>query len=97
MTAGSADWEVRLAAGADLDLGEIVAWTEEKFGSRQADIYEETLARAIEALGEGPAVPGAKMRPELGSDIFVLHCARNGRKARHFLVCRVSEAASNPN
>jgi hypothetical protein len=31
-------WKVRLAANAELDFSEIITWTIENFGERQADI-----------------------------------------------------------
>lgn len=53
-------WKVRLADQAELDLLEITLWTAENFGSRQADVYAETLTLAIEALHDGPDILGVK-------------------------------------
>ena len=53
-------WKVRLAANAELDFSEIITWTIENFGERQADIYAETLTLAIEALHDGPQQLGAR-------------------------------------
>ena len=39
-------WQVRLAAQAELDFSEIVTWTLENFGERQAETYAETLILA---------------------------------------------------
>lgn len=47
-------WKVRLASQAELDFSEIITWTLENFGERQAEVYVETLTLAIEALHDGP-------------------------------------------
>ncbi len=39
----SAGWKVRLAARAELDFSEIISWTLEHLGERQAETYAETL------------------------------------------------------
>ncbi len=46
----SKTWRLRLADQVELDLRDIVAWTADHFGPRQADGYLETVTRAIEAL-----------------------------------------------
>ena len=55
-------WKVRLAAQAELDFSEIITWTLENFGERQAETYAETLTLAIEALHDGLEQLGAKAR-----------------------------------
>lgn len=40
-------WTVRLTHQAELDVEAILAWTEERFGSLQAEIYMEVLARTV--------------------------------------------------
>ncbi len=87
----SESWRVRLTERAELDFVEIVQWTAENFGRRQAEHYAESLALAIEALTAGPDVLGAKARDDLGVGIRTLHIARHGRKARHFVVFRVAD------
>ena len=81
-------WKVRLAAKAELDFSEIITWTIENFGERQADIYAATLTLAIEALHDGPQQLGAKARDDIGLGIRTLHVARRGRSGRHFVVFR---------
>ncbi|MFZ9407942.1 MAG: type II toxin-antitoxin system RelE/ParE family toxin [Burkholderiaceae bacterium] len=83
-------WKVRLAEHAEVDFLDISAWTRQHFGERQAENYAETLSRAIEALLEGPEIPGAKVRDEIGPGIRTLHVARAGRSGRHFVVFRIS-------
>jgi len=47
-------WRVRLASAAEADFEQILHWTAERFGARQARAYAETLTAALEALAEGP-------------------------------------------
>jgi toxin ParE1/3/4 len=84
-------WTVRLAAQAELDFVEILAWNVENFAKTQADIYAETLTLAIEVLHDGPLLAGAQARDEIAPNIRTLHVARLGRKGRHFVVFRQTE------
>lgn len=81
-------WRIQLAERAELDLIDIARWTTENFGARQGDTYLETVSLALEALTDGPQIPGARVRVELGPSIHTLHIARGGRKGRHFIVFR---------
>lgn len=82
------NWTLCLAARAEHDSRMILAWTREYFGASQVTVYAETLRLALDALLEGPDIPGVRIRPELGAGIRVLHVARQGRKGRHFVVFR---------
>ena len=84
-------WQVRLAGQAELDLLDITLWTAENFGHGQAEHYAETIALAIEALHDGPDIPGSKVRDEIGMGVRTLHAARQGRKGRYFVAFSVSE------
>ncbi len=84
-------WQVRLASQAEQDLFDIILWTAENFGTKQAEHYAETISLAIEALHDGPDILGSKMRDEIGMGIRTLHVARQGRKGRHFVAFSVSE------
>jgi toxin ParE1/3/4 len=84
-------WQVRLASQAEQDLFNIVSWTAKNFGIHQAEYYAETITLAIEALHDGPAILGSKVRDEIGAGIRTLHVARQGRKGRHFVAFSVSE------
>jgi len=81
-------WSVRLARQAEQDFGEILQWTAANLGPQQAQIYAETLAQALDPLGDGPEVPGARQREEIARGIRTLHVARQGRKGRHSVVFR---------
>ena len=85
-------WTVRLSAAAEADFRQILRWTVDNFGSAQARAYADTLSSALKALNAGTSVIGVKERPEIGSNIWTLHVARNGRKGRHFIMFRVAAA-----
>ena len=89
-------WRVRLAAAAEADVRDIVLWTAKGFGAAQARAYADTLSRAIRALAEGPAVPGARRREDIAKGIMALHVARGGRKGRHVVLYRVGSPAKPP-
>jgi toxin ParE1/3/4 len=78
-----------LAAAAQADFENILLWTVEKFGARQARTYAHTLSIALRALTNGPVTSGATPRNDIGKGIYALHVARRGRKGRHFIVFRV--------
>ncbi len=84
-------WQVRLASQAEQDLFDIILWTAENFGTKQAEHYAETISLAIEALHDGPDILESRMRDEIGMGIRTLHVARQGRKGRHFVAFSVSE------
>jgi toxin ParE1/3/4 len=81
-------WTVRLARQAEQDITDILTWTADQFSAQQAEVYAETLTRALEALLEGPEVIGAKRREDIAPGIYVLHVARLERRGRHFVVFR---------
>lgn len=85
-----ANWTVRLSAAAAADYREILRWTKERFGAEQARVYAGTLSSALTDLAAGPAISGAKERPEIGASIRTLHVSRKGRKGRHFILYRVA-------
>ncbi|MBK1681280.1 type II toxin-antitoxin system RelE/ParE family toxin [Rhodocyclus tenuis] len=78
-------WTVRLSAAAEADYRQILRWTAEHFGSRQAHTYADTLSSALQALSAGPAIVGARARPEIGRGIRTLHIARSWSEGRHLL------------
>jgi toxin ParE1/3/4 len=78
-----------LAAAAEDDFQDVLRWTAEHFGDRQARVYARTLSMAFEALAAGPTVVGAKARNDIAKGLFMLHVARHGRKGRHFVMFRI--------
>jgi toxin ParE1/3/4 len=89
--AGAGRWTVRIAAAAEADLGQILQWTATRFGRSQAQIYAETLSEALAALTSGPSGAGVKRRDDIAKGVLTLHVAREGRKGRHFIVCRIGD------
>jgi toxin ParE1/3/4 len=83
-------WTVRLSPAAAADFRSIVDWTFEQFGERQARIYKDTLAAALDALTDGPTTIGVKERSEIAKGLFTLHVARGSRRGRHFVLFRVA-------
>ncbi|MCK6406917.1 MAG: type II toxin-antitoxin system RelE/ParE family toxin [Rhodocyclaceae bacterium] len=83
-----ANWTLRLAAKAEQDIADILAWTTEQFSRQQAEVYAETLSLALEALLEGPDIVDAQPRHDIAPDIHVLHVARKRRRGRHFIAFR---------
>lgn len=88
MSSSQKRWTVHLASTADADFDDIMAWTAEQFGRKQAEIYAETLVRAIASLAAGPAAIGVKACDDVCAGLFTLHAARPGRRARHIIVFR---------
>ena len=92
---GDRPWRVRLAATAENDIRNILQWTHERFGDAQAQLYGETLTRAIQALTEGPYVMGSRRRDEIGEGLFTLHVACGRRKGRHLVLFRVGDKGTS--
>ena len=82
-------WLIRLTAAADADFESIVRWTEDRFGTKQAREYAETLSLAIAALSDGPSVAGVRSRADILKGLYALHVARRGRKGRHFVMFQI--------
>ncbi len=87
-------WPVRLAAAAENDFRQILAWTLENFGEAQAHTYAETISATLEALVDGPTILGAQVRPDIGRGISSIHIARLGRRGRHFVLFRAGKHKS---
>jgi toxin ParE1/3/4 len=66
-------WRVRLGGSAELDFANILKWTTENFGARQACDYRDTLVQAIGELAGGPDVAGSKARDEIIAGLRTLH------------------------
>lgn len=94
MNAPVARWAVRLAAAAETDYAEIVRWTAQQFGLRQARTYAATLDAALAALITGPGVAGARRRSDIGPHLWSLHVARQRRTGRHVVIFRAPDGAA---
>jgi toxin ParE1/3/4 len=81
-------WRVRLGAAAEVDFANILKWTTENFGTRQARVYRDILVHTIGELADGPDVAGSRARDEILAGLRTLHVARHGRRGSHFLMYR---------
>jgi toxin ParE1/3/4 len=85
-----AGWQVRLSAAARRDFAEIIRWTTKTFGEAQARRYGDTINRVLGQLVAGPELPASRARPDLGPQVRVVSIARQGRRASHLLVYRIT-------
>jgi toxin ParE1/3/4 len=85
-------WRPRLGRAAERDLVEILKWTRDRFGPEQAWRYREIILWAVRALADGPEILGSRDAPGVHGRAKILHAARGGRKARHFLLYKVAGA-----
>ena len=83
-------WRIRLGAAAEIDFANILKWTAENFGARQARIYRDTLVQAIAELADGADVAGSTARDEIMPGLRTLHVARRGRRGSHLLMYRAA-------
>ncbi|MCD0419097.1 type II toxin-antitoxin system RelE/ParE family toxin [Rubrivivax sp. JA1024] len=88
------EWRVRLGAVAELDFANLLKWTAESFGARQAQIYRDTLIAAIGELAGGPDVVSSRARDEILVGLRTLHVARHGRRGSHFLLYRTTNGST---
>ena len=80
-------WKPRLGRRAQRDFTDIVAWTAERFGQRQALAYATLLRTSIAQLKADPfAFPSKARDGDVGAGLRTLHIARPGR---HLLLYRV--------
>lgn len=88
-------WTIAVSAAAEADFFDILRWTVERFGSRQAAAYGELLADAVAARSAGPGARGARPRAEIGGDLYTLSVRRNKRRGRHFILFRARAGAAD--
>ena len=93
MNARAVRWSIRLAQAAERDFREIYEWTVSRFGTAQAEIYENAMVLTIEALQGGPMVVGVKVRDEIAAGLLSIQVRIERRKGRHFVFFRVSGTA----
>ncbi len=84
-------WTLALSGAAERDFADIVAWTAENFGARQADNYARLIENALEKLGEEPYAPPSRDRGgDIGAGLRSLHLRRPGR---HLILYKVEDQA----
>ena len=96
MRAVTGRWPVRQSHRAQRDLEDIITWTLDQFGRRQAEAYNRTIEKAVAALIRGPDVLGARSRDDIGPGLHTLHVARGGRRGRHFVLFSVEHDENGP-
>ena len=72
-----------LTAQAETSLGVIALWTSERFGERQAAVYQEELIERCKAVASGAAVSQSCRQiidPDLPEDL------RFARAGQHFII-----------
>lgn len=95
MTRRKRQWHVRLAQTAEADVEDIICWTTDQFGEKQAQRYAGIISSALKALSEGPATTGVKNRSDILPGLMTLHLSRNRNKGRHFILFRVNKSEGN--
>ena len=81
------------------DIQDILAWSEDQFGSTAADRYGSLIRQAIRDVVENPLRPGTKTRPDLAPNAYVYHLmfshdlvtGRRVKTPRHFIVYRYAD------
>jgi toxin ParE1/3/4 len=84
-------WRIRLGAEAEKDFARILKYTRKTHGSRQVDVYRDTLLEALAVLAAGRDLRGSSPRDEIRPGLRILHVAREGRRGRHFILYRARE------
>jgi toxin ParE1/3/4 len=84
-------WRPVLSAPAEQDLRSITRWTASNFGPTQANLYNDLILSSLMKLRQGPDVPGARLRRELGPLMYTLYIGRRGKPGRHFLLYRPTD------
>ena len=79
-------WAVRLSDRALADFDEILRWTADHFGNRQAATHGRLLTSSLTRLDRGPTIAGARPRDEIGTGLHTLHV---GRRGRHIILFRI--------
>jgi toxin ParE1/3/4 len=92
----------RLSDAAQVDVINILAWTDEQFGEAARLRYESLLVAALRDVAMQPDRPGSIARPELGAGVRSWHLRQSRdrvaavagvvRRPRHFLVYRFEPA-----
>ena len=75
MAAGQ--WRIRLTEAARRDYADIIDWTVDRFGQRQARRYAEAINRAIGSLTQGPDAAGSRASQILPAELRILPIARD--------------------
>lgn len=93
--------DVLIAPRARNDIANILAWTQEKFGSQTRKRYAGLIEAAIAEIAANPECAGSATRPEIADNCRTFHLFHARKKAgrpgarirrpRHFLLFRVTD------
>lgn len=91
-------FRLRLSERANDDIAKILEWSHSQFGASGQSRYEALIFVALRDIARDPWRLGARLRPDLGEDVYVYHLrhSRTGltrRRStvahpRHYLVYR---------
>jgi toxin ParE1/3/4 len=82
---------IRLLPAVERDIELALLATLRRFGVRKYDEYRALIRQAIRDIQADPDGPQSKRRSEIHRSARTFHIARRGRRARHFLLYRISE------
>src|ERR1051325_5134207 len=95
---------VVIAPKARADIANILAWTQENFGTQTMKRYAKLIQTAIEDVAADPVLAGSSQRAEITEHCRTYHlfhsrkrAGRRGeriRKPRHLLLYRVTESGA---
>ena len=72
----------RLAEAAEIDIVEILAWSEAQFGEAARQRYERLIFVALTDVATDPMRQGSAARPELGDGVRIWHLRGSRERAR---------------
>jgi plasmid stabilization system protein ParE len=81
--------DFRLAAPADAQLGDILAWSGRQFGEPAQRRYAALLAGAMQDVADNPRRPAIVWHPVSGQRLGVYRPPGPAGEPRHYLVLRV--------
>ncbi len=81
--------EFRLAAPADAQLGDILAWSIQQFGAPAQRRYAGLLADAMQDVADNPRRPAIVWHPASGQRLGVYRPPGPAGEPRHYLVLRL--------
>lgn len=81
-------WAVVLSGEAQRDFDDILIWTVDHFGERQALRYNALIELAVADLQQGLPQLRVRARPEIGEGMAATHISRPGQAARHLIYLR---------
>lgn len=81
--------DFRLAAPADAQLGDILAWSDQQFGAPASRRYAALLAGAMQDVADNPRRPAIVWHQASGQRLGVYRPPGPAGEPRHYLVLRV--------